>query len=54
MIKERDIAVTSGLGVGLIIGKTILTDKQLLKLFDKNKYGLFVGNEPNIKRIDLK
>lgn len=50
---KRKLMITTGLGITLIEGETILSNAEILKLFDKKQYGIFVGQGRHRKRIDL-
>jgi hypothetical protein len=50
----REIVITTSLGIVLFKGSTILSDKEILELFDKNKYGIFITDNAKTIRLDLK
>jgi uridine kinase len=51
--KKRKIIVTTKLGVVLLEGETILNNKEILELFDKNKYGIFINDDGFDYRLDI-
>ena len=50
---KRNFMITTNLGIVLIEGKTSLTDEELLEMFDKERFGIFVYDVKGVRRLDL-
>ena len=53
LYEKRKILITTRLGVVLLQGTTILTDDEILEIFDKSKFGIFVKDKIKTLRLDL-
>jgi hypothetical protein len=51
--KIRKITITTRMGILLFDGETSLNNKEILELFDKKKYSIFINDDGFEYRLDI-